>query len=72
MARLIFNIIIALVAIAGGVYQFYLKPILTVSGYGRVVESIGNMNCIAVPELKACESMFKFRVLCTLYLSDTT
>lgn len=56
MSRTAFSVLALLLAVAGGTYQLYLRPILVILGQGRVVEPIGNKHCIAVPELKACES----------------
>lgn len=64
MGRLGFTLFAALAAILGGYYQFVLGPKLTLLGYGRVFESIGNRNCRAIPELQACESAFE--ILCKL------
>ena len=45
-------------------FQFYVKPVLTIAGYNRVPQPVGNDNCHTVPELKACESMPLFSACC--------
>ncbi|KAF5385826.1 hypothetical protein D9615_002466 [Tricholomella constricta] len=71
MGRLV-NFLILVLAIAGGVYQLYLKPILTKGGLWRDVESIGNKDCTAVPELKACEKLVLHQPTGVLYLACST
>jgi hypothetical protein len=58
MSRIILNLFVVLLAIAAGIYQFYVKDLLNIIGYNRSVESIGNKNCQKVPELKACEGKY--------------
>ena len=57
--RIILNILVVLIAIAGGFYQIYLKPLLFTLGYSptRIIEQRGNQDCKTVPVLKACESL---------------
>ena len=57
--RVLLNILVVLVAIAGGFYQFKLKPILLKLGVGRVIDPVGNTDCTTVPELQACESEYQ-------------
>jgi hypothetical protein len=56
VGRILLNILVVFAAIAGGFYQFKLKPILVKFGQGRVIDPRGNTDCTTVPELKACES----------------
>lgn len=56
VARILVNFLVVLAAIAAGLYQFKLKPFLTVVGAFREVDPIGTRDCITVPELAACES----------------
>lgn len=55
--RIAFNTAIISLAIFGGFYQIYLKPLLVVFGVSpvREVKAIGNEHCITIPELQACE-----------------
>jgi len=57
MAGTLTTIFVLILAIAVGIYQFYVSPLLARHGYGRIVEPVGNSDCSTVPELKACESM---------------
>ncbi|XP_006460698.1 hypothetical protein AGABI2DRAFT_185052 [Agaricus bisporus var. bisporus H97] len=57
MSRIALNFFVVLLAITAGIYQFYIKDLMILLGYNRIVESIGNENCRKVPELKACEDM---------------
>ncbi|TFK44268.1 serum paraoxonase/arylesterase [Crucibulum laeve] len=72
MARSILNILVVVLAVAGGFYQLYLKPLLTTFGYARVIESIGNTNCKNVPELQACEKIMIHQPTGLLYLACST
>jgi hypothetical protein len=55
--RIALNAVIVSLAVFGGFYQIYLKPLLATFGVSpaRVVNAIGNKHCIVIPELKACE-----------------
>ncbi|KXN90880.1 Serum paraoxonase/arylesterase 2 [Leucoagaricus sp. SymC.cos] len=57
MARMVFNALAVLAAIAAAFYQFYLKDVLVLIGYNRVIEPIGNKDCHHIPELRACEKI---------------
>ena len=59
LVRITLNILVVSIAIAGGFYQLYLKPVLYTLGYSptRVIELLGNQDCKTVPVLKACESL---------------
>lgn len=50
---------VALAAIVGGYYQFSLKERLKILGYGRVIVPVGNVQCTAYLDAKACESKFE-------------
>jgi hypothetical protein len=52
------NVLAVLAALAAAFYQFYLKEMLFILGYNRVLESVGNKNCQKIPDLRACESTF--------------
>lgn len=54
------------------VYQLQVKPILTVLGVGRVIEAIGNDNCVAIPDLQACEKIVLHQPSGVLYLACST
>ena len=58
LVRIALNFLVASIAIAGGIYQLYLKPLLYTLGYSptRIIELLGNQDCKTIPELKACES----------------
>ncbi|KAF5370703.1 hypothetical protein D9758_002025 [Tetrapyrgos nigripes] len=72
MASTLITILVLLVAIAAGLYQFYGVPLLTVIGYWRVVQPIGNTDCTTVPELKACEKIVVHDPTGVLYLACST
>lgn len=59
LLRTTLSILVVAIAIAGGFYQIYLKPLLFAFGYSptRVIEQRGNHDCKSIPELKACESL---------------
>jgi arylesterase / paraoxonase len=59
LVRITLNILVVSIAIAGGFYQIYLKPLLQTFGYSptRIIEQRGNEDCKTIPELKACESL---------------
>ncbi|KAG5643602.1 hypothetical protein DXG03_000610 [Asterophora parasitica] len=71
MGRLL-NFLVLVLAIAGGVYQLYLKPILVTAGLWRDVESIGNKHCKAVKELQACEKIVLHQPTGVIYLACST
>ncbi|KAJ3529550.1 hypothetical protein NMY22_g8948 [Coprinellus aureogranulatus] len=70
--RLLLNVLVVLVAIAGGFYQFKLKPILRKLGVGRVIDPVGNTDCTTVPELQACEKIVLHQPSGILYLACST
>ena len=51
-------------ALLAACFQFYVKPVLTIAGYNRVLQPVGNDNCHIVPDLEACESMPRFAACC--------
>lgn len=55
MSRLL-TLFVALFAVVVAVYQITIKPILTLAGVWRTVESLANDRCTSVPDLQACES----------------
>ena len=57
IVRVTLNILVVSIAIAGGFYQIYLKPLLHTLGYTRIIELRGNQDCKTVPVLQACESL---------------
>ncbi len=63
MSRVALNFLGLLAAIAAAVYQFYVKDFLILLGHNRVVESLGNVNCRKIPELRACESQFASKLI---------
>ncbi|PFH49773.1 hypothetical protein AMATHDRAFT_4627 [Amanita thiersii Skay4041] len=69
MPSTLLNITVLFLAVAAGVYQLYLKPILTTFGYQRQIQSIGNKNCQTVPELKACEKLVIHQPTGVVYLA---
>ncbi|KAF9010662.1 hypothetical protein BDQ17DRAFT_1387867 [Cyathus striatus] len=72
MARTLLNILVLLIAIAAGIYQFYLQPFFKQFGHGRVIEALNNNHCIRVPELTACEKLVLHPPTGNLYLSCST
>ena len=58
IVRVTLNILVVSIAIAGGFYQIYLKPLLHTLGYSptRIIEPRGNQDCKTIPVLNACES----------------
>lgn len=58
MARVFLTLAALLVAFLAVAYPLFVKPFLGLLGVGRVIESVGNTDCIVVPELQACESEF--------------
>ncbi|KAH6914437.1 serum paraoxonase/arylesterase [Coprinopsis sp. MPI-PUGE-AT-0042] len=72
MGRFLVNVLIALTAVVGGLYQFTLKPKLERLGYGRVVHSIGSDHCTGIPELKACEKLVIHQPSGLVYLACST
>jgi hypothetical protein len=57
MARTASTVIVLLAAIIAGIYQLYFRHNLALFGLGRVIEHIGNADCVVTaPELQACES----------------
>ena len=56
MARIILNVLAILAALTAAFYQFYLKDLLLLLGYNRLVTPIGNEKCQEIPTLRACES----------------
>ncbi|KAG5637986.1 hypothetical protein H0H81_002347 [Sphagnurus paluster] len=63
------NLLVLLVAISGGFYQLYLKPILTKAGLWRTIQPIGNTQCATVLELQACEKIVLHQPSGILYLA---
>jgi arylesterase / paraoxonase len=59
LVRLTLNILVVSIAIAGGIYQIHIRPLLSTFGYSptRIIEQRGTQDCKAVPVLKACESL---------------
>lgn len=59
LARITLNILVVSIAIAGGFYQIYVKPLLFTFGYSptRIIEPRGNEDCKTIPALEACESL---------------
>ena len=59
LVRIALNILVVSIAIAGGFYQIYIKPLLFTLGYSptRIIEQHGNQDCKTIPVLKACESL---------------
>lgn len=59
LVRTTLNILVVSIAIAGGFYQIYIKPLLFTLGYSptRIIEQRGNQDCATIPVLKACESL---------------
>lgn len=54
--RTILTVLAVLVALLGGVYQLRYKDLVSVVGFGRVIENAGSRDCKTIPELQACES----------------
>ncbi|PPQ95320.1 hypothetical protein CVT26_008165 [Gymnopilus dilepis] len=54
-SQTLLNLVVILIALLGGFYQFYLKPRLDILGFGREIQSINNEYCKKVPQLSACE-----------------
>ncbi|RDB16671.1 Serum paraoxonase/arylesterase 2 [Hypsizygus marmoreus] len=71
MARLT-SALVLLIAVAGGLYQLYVKPLLVKLGHWRVIEAIGNTQCKTVPELQACEKLVLHQPTGLLYLACST
>ncbi|PPQ73432.1 hypothetical protein CVT24_008138 [Panaeolus cyanescens] len=73
-ARIGINILIVLLAVAGGIYQIYLKSVLSTFGIypTKVIQPKGNKNCKTYPGAEACESKFQSSNLSVLYLSKGT
>ncbi|KAF8647126.1 hypothetical protein AX16_006957 [Volvariella volvacea WC 439] len=66
------NLSVVLLAIALGAYHLYVKPILAVVGYGRIIESIGNTKCTSTSEVQACEKIVLHQPTGVLYLACST
>ena len=62
LVRITLNILVVSIAIAGGFYQIYLKPLLFTFGYSptRVIEQRGSQDCKAISSLTACESLLHY------------
>ncbi|KAJ7478621.1 hypothetical protein B0H11DRAFT_1279623 [Mycena galericulata] len=60
------SVLLALVAAA---YRFWVQPTLLIYGHNRVVESLGNTDCTAVPSLAACEKIVLHAPTGVLYLA---
>jgi len=60
LKRIALNVFIAFLALAAGLYQIYLKPMLALFGVSpaRVIQPLGNEKCKGIPELQACEGAF--------------
>ena len=50
------NVLAILAALTAAFYQFYLKDLLLLLGYNRLITPIGNEKCQKIPTLRACES----------------
>jgi len=74
LSRVILNILVVLLAVTGGFYQIYVKPLLSTFGYSpdRIIKPTGNKNCKAVPELKACEKLVLHQPTGVIYLACST
>ncbi|KAJ3505043.1 hypothetical protein NLJ89_g7625 [Agrocybe chaxingu] len=72
--RLALNILVVLLAIAGGFYQLHFRPLLRTWGTSpvRVVQPLSNKKCKAVPELKACEKIVLHQPTGVIYLACST
>ncbi|GLB39271.1 putative serum paraoxonase arylesterase [Lyophyllum shimeji] len=68
MGRLV-NVLVLLLAIAGGFYQLYLKHLLYKAGFWREVESVGSKDCTAISELEACEKLVLHQPTGVIYLA---
>ena len=53
MARIMLNVLAILAALTAA---FYLKDLLLLLGYNRLITPIGNEKCQKIPTLRACES----------------
>jgi sugar lactone lactonase YvrE len=71
LVRLSLNILVVSLAIAGGIYQIYIKPLLFTVGYSptRIIEQRGNQDCKTIPVLKACEKIVIHQPTGVLYLA---
>jgi len=72
--RITLNILVVSIAIAGGFYQIYLKPLLYTLGYSptRIIELRGNQDCKTIPVLKACEKIVLHQSTGVIYLACST
>jgi len=70
----VLNIFIISIAIAGGFYTIYLKPLLFTFGYSpaRIIEQRGSEDCKTIPELQACEKIVLHQPTGVLYLACST
>ncbi|THU95632.1 calcium-dependent phosphotriesterase [Dendrothele bispora CBS 962.96] len=66
------TILVLLLAVAVGLYQFYLSPLLVTNGFWRDIEPVGNTDCSSVPELKACEKLVLHQATGVVYLACST
>ncbi|EAU91102.2 serum paraoxonase/arylesterase [Coprinopsis cinerea okayama7 len=72
VGRFLLNVLVVLAAVAGGFYQFKLRPLLERFGHGRIIRSVGNTDCTGVPELKACEKIVLHQPTGVIYLACST
>ncbi|KDR75055.1 hypothetical protein GALMADRAFT_523479 [Galerina marginata CBS 339.88] len=72
--RIALNVVVVLLAVVGGFYQIYVKPVLATFGYSpdRIINPTGNTNCKTVPELKACEKLVLHQPTGVIYLACST
>lgn len=64
------TVFVTLVAALTGFYQLNLKEKMNDLGVGRVIKPVGNTNCKAIPDAKACESKLVSRVF-YMHITDT-
>ncbi|KAF8971109.1 hypothetical protein BDZ97DRAFT_1787754 [Flammula alnicola] len=72
--RIAFNVFVVFLAVLGGLYQIYLKPLLFMAGISpaRVIRPLGNQRCKGVPELQACEEIVLHQPTGIVYLACST
>ncbi|KAF8067647.1 hypothetical protein FPV67DRAFT_1764443 [Lyophyllum atratum] len=63
------NVLVLLIALAGGFYQLSLKPLLTKAGVWREVGSVGSKDCTTIPALQACEKLVLHQPTGVVYLA---
>ncbi|KAF8895726.1 hypothetical protein CPB84DRAFT_1710412, partial [Gymnopilus junonius] len=68
----ILNFLAFFLALFGGLWQFYLKPRLSILGYGRQIQLINNEYCKKVPQLPACEKIILHEPSGVIYLACST